>query len=330
MYIKLRHKDTYLLSKLSYLFILICTDLFLLMTFPYIKMSIAKEQKATSMTVMNSISPSTDQVIVATITYPDGTTLDIDQTILLAAHQQAQANQSLETTLQQVIDLYILEHQAQSQHLDQAPTVKDETARAALRHFIHDEFEKTYRLETLPQTYIDQATKQNIGLFKHPELRKGVHILLKPLHSQTTPMTKEQKAILSPFAQKVSDDLAKLPIKNAQDLQKRVQRYQSWLPQNYEVIFENLGRFSRTGPFIPTFYEPCFAQQQVPAIVGPIITPFGIHFAWLEEIIPPLDTPMHEIEQEVKQRILPEVRSYEWRMLLSKLLEQAEQNEHQP
>ena len=266
-------------------------------------------------------------VIVATITTAQGQKLAINQDLLLAAHQLVPPSQSLTKTLEQVIDLFVLAEQAKIQNLDQHPQALDEKNRAALRHFISDEFEQTYRLDTLPQQYINQATRQNIGLFVHPELRQGSHILLKPLHSQEKPMSDEEQEELLPYVKKVQRDLDKRPIHNTEELQKRVLEYRPWMPTGYEIIFENLGRFSAQGPFVSSFNKACFAQQEVPALVGPILTQFGFHFTWLEEIIPPLNTPPQEIEKQVKQRILPEVRSYEWRMLIGRLIKQAEQNE---
>ena len=64
--------------------------------------------------------------------------------------------------------------------------------------------------------------------------------------------------VLQSVVSRIQDDLQHDPVTLAGELQKRVKRYQAWLADGYEVIFENLGRFSSTGPFIMSFNEACF------------------------------------------------------------------------
>ena len=264
--------------------------------------------------------------IIAEITDHNGLKHMITSEDLKAAITLAPATQDIHTTLNQLIELMILGQEAKRLHFDQHPHVIDLRDRTALKKLITDDFEQKYRLDNLPLKYIEQSTRQNLGRFRHPELRQGAHILIKPVNSERHPMTKDQERKLAPIIDRIQTDLDTDPIHNAEQLQSRVNRYRPWLETGYEAIFESLGRFSRQGPFIQSFTKVCFDIDQAPQLIGPITTPFGFHFTWIEKIIPPMDTPDHEIEAEVRRRILPEVRGYEWRKLISMLFQTLENN----
>lgn len=270
------------------------------------------------------IEDRSGSVILAEVTDAYGERQVITFADLKAAIELAPKDQSARETLDQLIELNQLSQEAKRQQLHLHPLAIDTRDRVAIKRMISDRFETTYRLDKLPQKYIQQSIQQNLGRFKHPELRQGAHILIKPVNSERQPMTKSQEVDLTPLIERIKSDLAHDPIEGTEQLQSRVQRYRPWVQSGYEVIFENLGRFSRRGPFIMSFNEACFAVDEAPQLIGPIITPFGFHFTWIDSIIPPLDTPDEEIEREVRRRILPEVRGYEWRKLITTLFQAAE------
>ena len=268
--------------------------------------------------------PQPQDSILAEVINQYGETLYITEAELLAAHALAPHTQSIERSLDQLIQLSLLQSEAKLQGLAQHPKALDERDRMAVKEYISRGFEQQYRLENLPQQYIDQSKRQNMGRFRHPELRQGVHILVKPTSEDRSLMDEQQAQALQSVVGRIQDDLQRNPVSLAGELQKRIKRYQAWLADGYEVIFENLGRFSATGPFIMSFNEACFKVHEAPKLIGPIKTPFGFHFTLIEAIIPPLDTPDYEIDQEVRRRILPEVRGYEWRKLITGLLQESE------
>jgi hypothetical protein len=151
-------------------------------------------------------------------------------------------------------------------------------------------------------------------IFRHPELRRAVHLLIKPVTSSNTEMTKTQAEVLRPIVKRVESDLKQRPIASADELKSRVEHYQAWVPKNYEVIFENLGRFALEGRFHRGFSEACFHVTAPRTLTESIETPFGFHFVWIQEIIASLDTPDEDIEAEVKKRLLPAIRKHEWKI----------------
>ncbi len=265
-------------------------------------------------------------IVLVEILNQYGEKVEITEKELQRAHELAPQTQSIENTLEQVIQLSLLQAEAERQGLGQHPKALDERDRVAVKHFISVGFEQKYRLDNLPQQYVEQSKQRNIGHFRHPELRQGVHILVKPTSEDRSLMNEQQAQALQAVVKRIKDDLNNDPVVLASELHKRMSRYQAWMDQGYEVIFENLGRFSATGPFIMSFNEACFKVHEAPKLIGPIQTPFGFHFTLIEAIIPPLDTPDAKIEEEVRKRILPEVRAYEWRKLITTLFQASEES----
>lgn len=271
------------------------------------------------------IDPQVKDVPIAKLINRFGQETTITERELKAAFAIAPQGASLRSVLDQLIELSILSEEAQRKGFDTHPRAHDELIRAATRHFITDDFEQSYTVDTLPLRFVEKATQQNIGLFRHPELRRANHLLLKPISLEKTEINKEQTELLRPFAERAAEELKRDPPGDSLALKAKLAIFQSWLPEGYEVIYEELGRFSRQGPYVKSFTEPCFEIQELPQLIGPILTPFGFHFIWVAEIIPSMDTPDAEIDRAVRERILPEVRAYEWGKLLSTLLQAAQE-----
>ena len=229
-------------------------------------------------------------------------------------------------TLEQLIDLYILANEAEGR-VEQA----DHSAEAlrdqlAARAYLEHDFEARLQAYNLPKRYVQDSKRQNIGMFRHPELRRGVHLLFKPRGTSLSPMTATQAQALKPYVARAVDEMRREPVRSAESLKSRVERYQAWLSDEYEVIFENLGRFALKGRFHEGFTEACFKITTAQTLSSPIETPFGYHFVWIEEIIPPLDTPDEEIDRVVRQKLLPSVRTHEWRQLMYELQRRSERS----
>ena len=264
----------------------------------------------------------TDEIIV-TLTMANGVRFTITADDLKIAIKAAPKGRSVEEILTLLIEFTILNAEAQVKGYYEHPRARDELMRAATRHFITDDFEVTHRIETLPKSYVDQATQKNMTLFRHPELRRADHLLIKPKGTENAPITEEQAKTLHPYAERANDEFKRAQIGDARSLKAQLDSVNSWLPEGYEAIFESLGRFSRRGPYVDSFSEPCFSINESSKLIGPVRTPFGFHFIWVAEIIPALDTADIEIDRAVRTRILPEVRGYEWQKLLTTLVQRA-------
>ena len=285
-------------------------------------MLMSKNHHEVAWAQLSPISPELERQPIVSITLMDGRRLDLWSEDLSAA-SRLDPHLSREEVVQRLIEVTLLADEAKQRGFATHPIAVHELNRAAVRRFVSGDFEEKYRYDRLPTKYIEAAKRLNMKMFRHPELRRGVHLLLKPMQSQSEPMTSQQAEAIQPVLRRIQGDLERSPVTSATELEIRRSSYQDWLPEGYEVIYERLGRFALKGRFHPDFTTACFQITHAPALVGPVKTPFGFHFIWLEEIIPALNTSDAEIDAEVKRRILPEVRGHEWRQLVNRLLREA-------
>ena len=282
------------------------------------QVNVPDQERSTDLTIQDHQSGH----LLATVITPQGQKLTVSDAEFEVAWRAQLLNDSKlqdtqaqrRITLDALIELKLLSVRAKELAYDQSSQALYVRAQAAVRHLLRDDFERQFQQDNLPQRYIDNAKRKNMGIFRHPELRRAVHLLIKPVTSSSIEMTKTQAEVLRPIVKRVESDLKQRLITNAEELKSRVDHYQAWVPKDYEVIFENLGRFALEGRFHSGFSEACFQVKTPRTLTEPIETPFGFHFVWIQEVIAPLDTPDADIEAEVKKRLLPAVRKHEWKI----------------
>ena len=59
-------------------------------------------------------------------------------------------------------------------------------------------------------------------------------------------------------------------------------------------------------------------------MIGPIESSFGLHFIWVAKVIPPKSASDEEIDQQIRLKLLPEVRTYELNLLVEQLKKQTD------
>lgn len=213
-----------------------------------------------------------------------------------------------------------------------SPSAQREVIRAQDRAlawaYLSERHERQLTIDTIPQRYVDLAVKSNLSLFRHPPLKRGVHLLIHTsydLSVSTAPptFTSADEAKVRPAAQAIYEALKSDPPARGAELQRRLSAYQATLPKGYTLRFEDLGRFPQRGRFVEPFSDACFALKPEEHLTPPVWTQFGVHIAWIDEHIPAKDTPQAELEAEVRRRILDEVRSLELNAALN-----ADREEH--
>ena len=113
------------------------------------------------------------------------------------------------------------------------PRALDELSRAATRHLITDDFEHKHRIDALPMRFVNEAKQKNIGLFRHPELRRANHLLLKPNGSEEGSMTVYQAQELQPIVKRAAETLKSLKVSDAATLEAQRKLFESWLPKGW-------------------------------------------------------------------------------------------------
>jgi hypothetical protein len=226
--------------------------------------------------------------------------------------------------LESLIEIELIALDAQSRKFTLLPQVQEDFKRQVIKRYLREDFEHQFTLEAIPIRYIEQAKRSNIGHFRHPALRNAVHLLFAPKNgpnptSNPPPVTGEQRAILRPIIERVDRDLKADPPKNIEDFKERLTRYTPWMPQGYTAKFERLRRFSKEGTYVPPFSEACFKVTTPHTMTEVIETRFGFHVAWVTEVIKEKKTSEARVNEQVRHRILPEVRGYELGRIITRL-----------
>jgi len=222
---------------------------------------------------------------------------------------------------QEIKELALALHHARSSALESlSESAQREVLRARDRAlvwaYLKERFETSLRLETIPQRYVDLATRSNLGLYKHPPLKRGVHFLIHVAYdisvtSKPPVVTQDDYARLKPIAAALHQAIASDPPAQGSELEARLSAYQALIPEGYTLRFESLGTFPREGRFVRAFSEACFALKEGEHLTPPVESRFGVHIAWIDEHIPAKDTPNDELDADVRRRILNEVRGLE-------------------
>ena len=82
---------------------------------------------------------------------------------------------------------------------------------------------------------------------------------------------------------------------------------------------QELGRFARKGAYVKAFTDPTFAVETANTATGAFQTQFGWHVAFVTGITPAQDQSCADASEEIRQRILPEVRKMKLRELTNQL-----------
>ena len=237
----------------------------------------------------------------------------------VALHQETRP---VHEYLNELIETEILKIEALQQGLAAHPQVRLAQKRLLVQKMIRHELQSKIRPETIDAHYVEQATRSNLGLFRHPQLRRASHVIVKPKGDSKDPINEQDKTILIPLIQRIQKDLKTHPPEDVVAFQRRAIGYQEWMPEGYEARFEVLKRFSRKGPYVPSFTEACFKIEKPNQITPIVETQYGYHLAWVTEVLDAKDTPDEEIEKEVRRRLVPEIQGFEFKRLFTRLQNQ--------
>ena len=72
---------------------------------------------------------------------------------------------------------------------------------------------------------------------------------------------------------------------------------------------QDLRRFARKGRYDPNFTKPVFETEKQQGILPPFVTRFGYHIVRLERIIPAKNETFEAVKEQLRKRIVPEVRT---------------------
>lgn len=253
---------------------------------------------------------------VATVRGPHGTfSIDADRLqTYLAEHPERTRRQGL----QDLIDFELLAAEARAAGLAAHPDVAAAGDRAMAAAWLRGTFEPTWTAERLPEAMVRESYEKNRAFFDHPQLRRGAHILV------TGPGDKRPEGALDDAARALAEQIRTAlladPPQSADAFRVAGAAFgEQAETQGLAIKAQSLGTFSRRGRFADEFEDAAFAIESVGVPSAPFPSRFGWHIVRLDEIIPEKRQSFEEAEDELRARIVPEVRRLQFLQLGDRL-----------
>lgn len=235
----------------------------------------------------------------------------------LRAYAADHPDRSPRALAQELIEFELLAAEAARQALADDAAVREAVARAMVRRMLIVDFEATWSADRLPEGHVRRAYERNIRRFVRPALRVGDHLLITIKGKRPADPTVDAAA--KALMLEVRADLDADPPADREAFMKRAERFQGRASAlGVELRAEALGRFQRDRQFVEPFAKAMFALPS-PGITPVFATDFGWHIGRVDAIEAPVNRPFEEVEDELRARIVPEVRKYEFGRLTEQL-----------
>ncbi|MBU0549951.1 peptidyl-prolyl cis-trans isomerase [Myxococcota bacterium] len=259
--------------------------------------------------------PLPDDAVVARARGPHG---EIHVTAgRLRAYAQGREGETPKALVTALIELDLLAAEAQRRGLAQDPEVLGALKPILARRYLKARFEPMWSVDTVPQGWIEQAYQRNLRRFKHPRLMKGAHLLIhKDLKFPPLALSEAAEALADQIYQQIKAN----PPADEAAFEALASTFQPQVEAaGLALRVEALGWFSDQGPMIEPFNHAVFEHTTPGALIPPFPTRFGLHVVRVDDFKPAQDQPLAEVEAEIRQRVLPEVRVAELRAWLKGL-----------
>ena len=230
----------------------------------------------------------------------------------LKAYAETRPDVPPKTLVRELIEFELLAAEAKRQGLTTDSEVQGATNKALVRMYLKREFEPKFAKDTLPEADARESYRRNRGFFVHPELREGGHMLVAVKATEksrpTRPSDPQLDAKAHALADKIHESLVDAELKDTQAFLEASDAFQDEAKALGLVLLpERLSRFAEKGRMDPAFSEAAFkVAAKTPS--PPVASAFGWHVIWIETIEPAINRSFEEVEDELRERIVPEVR----------------------
>ncbi len=250
---------------------------------------------------------------VATIQTPHGEVVISEER--LQSYAAANPNRNVRDLLQDLVSFELLAQEAAAESIDASD---DPGLKAALvRQYLKSSFEMTWSKETLPKEYVERAYQTNLGFYVHPELRDAAHVLVTTSESKM-PLGDHPKEAALQQATAIYDALRASEYADKQAFMDAAKEFKSDVESTGFVLkIEDVSRFALVGQYVQEFSNAAFQTDVPGSIVGPVATQFGYHIIYVADVIAPINKQLPEVEDEIRDRILNDVRAFKLRTWLN-------------
>ncbi len=220
---------------------------------------------------------------------------------------------------QDLLDFELLAAEAKQSLKEEKELLWIESLPILARLYLKKFFELHWNKAAISQEDLRKSYQHNIRLFRHPDLRKADHFLIT-LDDKFPPDHLEEKA--EALAKEIRAALLAAPPKDAAEFLERAAEFRERVAATGLTLkVQPLGYFSRKGNYVEPFKEACFTIT-TPGQLSPVFsTRFGFHVARVDVVKPAIDRKFEEVEAELRDKLLPGVRTRELHKLLTQLSE---------
>lgn len=219
----------------------------------------------------------------------------------------AQPHRSPREVAQELVVFEILAQAATQRGLAADPEVRAAVATASVPRLLRAVFEAEHGAQSIPRDALERAYQQNITFFVRPALVVCDHILVTK--NKKRPEDPDLDALAANLAAEVLASLERTPARSRDDFRARVDAFRGAAAGlGLEIFAEALPAFPRTGVMVESFSAAAFALEAAGDLAPVVQTQFGYHVVRLDTHLEPLNRTMAAAEDELRARVLPDLR----------------------
>ncbi len=219
----------------------------------------------------------------------------------------------------ELVEFELLAAEARHRGLTDGPEIQAAVDRAMVLRYLVETFEATWSAARIPKEYVEGAFQRNRAFYNHPALRRARHLVITD-EAAKLPRDAPGEHDAKRLAEALAGSLRQDPPGSVEAFEARAKAF---VPRaeaaGLLARVENLGRFPADGRYVPDFTRHVFEISTAGETTDAFRTDFGWHVVYVEEVIPEETNTVDDVEQEIRERIEPEVRAYELRKLTDRL-----------
>lgn len=239
--------------------------------------------------------------------------------VLRRSVEQAQGTRTRQELLDDLILAQLQGDKALAEGFGDSQEIQNLHAQLMVQRLLEEAVERRAAPEAIPAAEVKAYYDENYFLYKDPEMRAADHLLIKPSSKKWDPRG-DPAAVPAEVRRKAHELAASiraeitaegLPATRAPELEVIARRWEGRVPEDLEVIVEQLPPFPRREfgkqgepGFRVTVVEP-FADAAFSLAVGvlsePVDTDFGTHLLVVNTILPATEIPLSEAEPGIRE-----------------------------
>lgn len=243
----------------------------------------------------------------------------------LRRYAEAHPDRSPRALAEEIIEFELLAAEAAAQGVEGGAELRDAVHEALVRRYLATVFEDAWQVETVPEALARQAYQKNKSRFVYPETRRAIHVVLVGADGKPLAADSPAEAPAQALATRIAEALVAEPPADNAAFTVAAERFTvEAAAVGLLLKVEDLGRFAPKGRYVEDFTRQAFLITAADVVSAAFRTEFGWHVLQVREVIPARNDPYEAVADQIRARILPEVRGMKLRELTDQLADRYE------